>query len=222
MIRDNVQRILGELPLGVELVAVIKGRSVEDILTAVEAGVKVLGVNYVKDVRNLLPLIDRKVSWHYIGIAKIEKHDLLRRRYLEVFDMIETVDSLELAEELDEKCASIGKTMPILIEVNIAREPQKSGVTPDRLEDTVRGVSSLRYVKIMGLMTMGPLVDNPERLRPYFREMKRLFDYLGSLRLPNVEMRYLSMGMSDSYRVAIEEGANMVRIGTKLFERWDY
>ncbi|MBC7320543.1 YggS family pyridoxal phosphate-dependent enzyme [bacterium] len=218
MIRDNVQKILSELPLGVELVAVIKGRSLEDILTAVEAGVKILGVNYIKDVRNLFPLINRKVSWHYIGIAKVEKHDLLRRKYLEAFDMIETIDSIELAEELDKKCANIGKTMPILIEVNIAKEPQKSGVVPDKLEDMIREVSSLKYVKIMGLMTMGPLVDDSEKLRPYFREMKRLFDYVGSLGLPNVEMKYLSMGMSDSYKVAIEEGANIVRIGTKLFE----
>lgn len=218
MIRDNVRRIIEELPQGVELVAVIKGRSPEDILTAIDAGVKALGVNYIRDTRNLFPLIDKKVSWHYIGIASLEKHDLLRKKYLELFDMIETIDSIKLVEELDQKCASIGKVMPILIEVNIAKEPQKSGVNPEELEVVIREISSLKHVKVMGLMTMGPLVDNPEKLRPYFREMKRLFDYISSLKLSNVEMKYLSMGMSDSYRVAIEEGANIVRIGTKLFE----
>lgn len=218
MVRDNVRRIIEELPQGVELVAVIKGRSPEDVLTAIDAGVKALGVNYIRDARNLFPLIDKKVSWHYIGIASLEKHDLLRKKYLELFDMIETIDSVELAEELDKKCANIGKIMPILIEVNIAKELQKSGVNPEELEVIIREISSLKYVKVMGLMTMGPLVDNPEKLRPYFREMKRLFDYISSLKLSNVEMKYLSMGMSDSYRVAIEEGANIVRIGTKLFE----
>jgi pyridoxal phosphate enzyme (YggS family) len=218
MIRENVQKILNELPQGVHLVAVIKGRSTEDVLGAIEGGVRVLGVNYVKDLRNLFPVIDRRVSWHYIGIAKVEKHDLLRKRYLEIFDMIETVDSIDLAKELDRRCARIEKVMPILIEVNIGREPQKSGVDPDDVVDVIREVSSLKYLKVMGLMTMGPLIDNPERLRPYFREMKQLFDYIKDLQIPNTEIRYLSMGMSNSYKVAIEEGANIVRIGTRLFE----
>ena len=218
MIRENVQKILNELPQGVHLVAVIKGRSTEDVLSAIEGGVRVLGVNYVKDLRNLFPVIDRRVSWHYIGIAKVEKHDLLRKRYLEIFDMIETVDSIDLAKELDRRCARIEKVMPILIEVNIGREPQKSGVDPDDVVNVIREVSSLKYLKVMGLMTMGPLIDNPERLRPYFREMKQLFDYIKDLQIPNTEIRYLSMGMSNSYKVAIEEGANIVRIGTRLFE----
>lgn len=217
MIRDNVQKILQELPQDVELVAVIKGRSAEDVLIAIDAGVKILGVNYVKDARNLFPIIDKKVSWHYIGITKIEKHDLFRRKFLEIFDMIETIDSVELAVELDKRCATIDKIMPILIEVNIAREPQKSGLDPDSVEDTIKEISQLRYVRVMGLMTMGPLIDDLERLRPYFREMKSLFNYIKNLRIPNTDIRYLSMGMSDSYRVAIEEGANIVRIGTKLF-----
>lgn len=217
MIKDNVQKILQELPQGVELVAVIKGRTIEDILSAIDAGVKILGVNYVKDVRNLFPIINKKVSWHYIGIPRIEKHDLFRRKFLEIFDMIETIDSLELALELDKRCASIDKVMPILIEVNIAREPQKSGLDPDIVEDTIRAISQLRYVRVMGLMTMGPVVNDPEELRPYFKEMKNLFDQIKNLQIPNTEIKYLSMGMSDSYKVAIEEGANIVRIGTKLF-----
>ena len=217
MIRDNVQKILQELPPGVELVAVIKGRSTEDILCAIDAGVKILGVNYIRDVRNLFPVIDKRVSWHYIGITKIEKHDLFRRKFLEVFDMLETIDSVELAIELDKKCASIEKVMPILIEVNIAREPQKSGLDPDIVEDAIREISRLRYIRVMGLMTMGPLLNDPEELRPYFKEMKSLFNHIKDLQIPNTEIKYLSMGMSDSYRVAVEEGANIVRIGTKLF-----
>ena len=218
MIRDNVQRILKDLPDGVELVAVIKGRPAEQVLEAIDGGVSIVGVNYLKDVNKLYPVTGDRVKWHYIGIARLEKHDLLRRKYLEVFDMIETVDSVELAGGLDKKCSQIGKVMPVLIEINIAREPQKSGVMPENVESLIRGVSELKNVRIMGLMTMGPLVEDPETLRPYFRETKRLFDYIKSIEIPNVEMRYLSMGMSDSYRIAIEEGANIVRIGTKLFE----
>lgn len=218
MIRDNVQRILSEIPEGVELVAVIKGRPLEKILEVVDNGVKILGVNYVKDVNRLYPVLGHRVSWHYIGIPRIEKHDLLRRKYLEIFDMIETVDSVELTQDIDRRCSQIGKIMPILIEVNIARETQKSGIMPEDVESLIMRVSKFSNIKVMGLMTMGPLVENPEELRPYFRKVKEIFDYIRGLEIPNIEMRYLSMGMSDSYRIAIEEGANIVRIGTKLFE----
>ncbi len=218
MIRENVKKILSELPDGVELVAVIKGRPVEQVLEVIDGGVSIIGVNYLKDVNKLYQVIGNRVKWHYIGIARFEKHDLLRRKYLEVFDMIETVDSAELAEDFDKKCSQIGKVMPVLIEVNIAREPQKSGVIPENVESLIREVSGLKNIKVMGLMTMGPLVEDSESLRPYFRETKRLFDHIKSMEIPNVEMRYLSMGMSDSYRIAIEEGANIVRIGTKLFK----
>lgn len=218
MIRDNVERILKELPEGVELVAVVKGRTAEEVIEAVDSGVKILGINYVKDASNLYQIFKNNVTWHYIGIPRFEKHDLLRKKYLEIFDMIQTVDSIEFAQELDKKSSQIGKVMPVLIEVNIARESQKSGVLPEDLESLIREISKLKNIKVTGLMTMGPLVEDPEDLRPYFRDTKRLFDYIKSIKIPNIEMKYLSMGMSNSYRVAIEEGANIVRIGTKLFE----
>lgn len=218
MIKDNVQRILKEIPEGVELIAVVKGRPLEKVLEAVDSGIKTLGINYVKDANRLYPVLERRVIWHYIGIARLEKHDLLRRKYLEIFDMIETVDSVELTQDIDRRCSQIGKIMPILIEVNIAGETQKSGIMPEDVESLIMRVSKFSNIKVMGLMTMGPLVENPEELRPYFRKVKEIFDYIRGLEIPNIEMRYLSMGMSDSYRIAIEEGANIVRIGTKLFE----
>jgi pyridoxal phosphate enzyme (YggS family) len=131
--------------------------------------------------------------------------------------MIESVDSLEIAREIDRKCAQIGKTMPALIEVNSGREPQKSGVFPEDAERLVGEVSSLGNIKVMGLMTMGPRFGNPEDSRPYFAETRRIFEQLRGLKLPNAEMKYLSMGMTNSYKVAIEEGANVIRIGTKIF-----
>jgi pyridoxal phosphate enzyme (YggS family) len=131
--------------------------------------------------------------------------------------MIETVDSLEIATEIDRKCAQIGKIMPVLIEVNSGREPQKSGVLPEDAEQLARKIWFLRNIKVMGLMTMGPRFGNPEDFRPYFAETRRTFERIKGLKLPNVGMKYLSMGMTNSYKVAIEEGANIIRIGTKIF-----
>jgi uncharacterized pyridoxal phosphate-containing UPF0001 family protein len=107
--------------------------------------------------------------------------------------------------------------MPILIEVNSGREPQKSGVLPEDVERLVGKISGLRNIKVMGLMTMGPRFGNPEDSRPYFVETRRIFEKIKGLKLPNVEMKYLSMGMTNSYKVALEEGANIIRIGTKIF-----
>ena len=131
--------------------------------------------------------------------------------------MIETVDCLEIAVEIDSKCAQIGKTLPVLIEINSGREPQKSGVFPEDAEALVAAISSLRNISVAGLMTMGPPVIRPEDSRPHFRETKLLFDRIKRLGLPNVEMKYLSMGMTDSYRVALQEGANVIRLGNKIF-----
>jgi hypothetical protein len=131
--------------------------------------------------------------------------------------MIETVDSAEIAQEINKRCAQIGKIMPILIEINSGREKQKSGVFPEDAEQLITELSSLQNVKVVGLMTMGPHFGNPEDSRPYFVETRKIFDKIKKLSLPNVEMRYLSMGMTNSYKVALEEGANIVRIGTKIF-----
>jgi hypothetical protein len=133
------------------------------------------------------------------------------------FDMIETVDSFRLAEALNRRCAEFGKVMPVLIEVNSGREAQKAGVVPEDLETLVRQLSQLPHIQVQGLMTMGPEGDDPEDARPYFRATRQAYDHLAGLNLPNVSMRALSMGMSASYLAAIEEGATMVRIGTRLF-----
>jgi hypothetical protein len=216
-IKDNVQKILKELPDGVQLVGAAKERTPDEILEAIEAGVKIIGENYIKEAKEAYKAIGRKVRWHFIGIPKIEKHDLLRRKNLEIFDMIETIDSLKLAKDLDKSCARIDKVMPILIEVNSGEEPQKFGVMPEDTEELLKEISALSNIKIMGLMTMGPRFGNPEDSRPYFIKTKKIFDQIKEKNLPNVEMTYLSMGMTNSYKIALEEGANMVRVGTKIF-----
>jgi len=218
--KQNIAKLLAELPDGVEVVAAAKTRAPEEVLEAVQAGIQIIGENYVKEAKEAYQLVGRKAQWHFIGT--FQKHNV-RRRSLEIFDMIESIDSLEIAREIDRKCAQIGKIMPILIEVNSGREPQKSGILPEGVEQLVRKISSLRNVKVMGLMTMGPRFGNPEDCRPYFVETRKVFEKIKGLKLPNVEMRYLSMGMTNSYKVALEEGANIIRIGTKIFgERVGY
>ncbi|MBE0431266.1 MAG: YggS family pyridoxal phosphate-dependent enzyme [Dehalococcoidia bacterium] len=214
LIQGSVARILAGLPQGVELVAAAKGRTPEEVLQAVQAGVKIIGENYVKEAKEAYQLVGRKAEWHFIGT--FQKHNV-RRNVLDIFDMVESVGSLEVAREIDRKCALMDKTMPVLIEVNSAGEPRKSGVLPKDLEQMVTEVSRLQNIKVMGLMTMGPVLATAEEYRPYFRETRTLFERIRRLELTNVEMRYLSMGMTDSYRVAIEEGANMIRIGAGIF-----
>jgi len=148
-------------------------------------------------------------------IGHLQKNKV--KKAVRLFDMIETLDSWPLAKLIDRRCAAIGKIMPVLVEINSGREASKTGVLPEEVDDLVRRVSDLQHIRVQGLMTMGPRFGNPEDARPYFRATKEAFDRLAKANLPNVEMRYLSMGMSNSYQVALEEGANMVRLGTVLF-----
>ena len=218
MIKQNVDQILSELPDGVQLVAAVKTRRPEEILEAVESGVKILGENYVQEAERAYEIIGNKAKWHFIG--HLQKNKV--KKAVKLFDMIETVDSLELAREIDKRCAQIGKVMPVLVEVNSGREEQKSGVFPEETEQLVREISGLPNIRVMGLMTMGPRFGNPEDSRPYFVETKKIFERIKKLNLPDIQMRYLSMGMTNSYKIALDEGANMVRIGSKIFGERDY
>ncbi len=213
MIEENVQRILKELPPGVELMAAAKSRTPQEILRAVEAGVKIIGENYVQEAISAFEVVGPLVKWHFIG--HLQKNKV--KKAVEIFDMIETVDSIELAKEIDKRCTQRGIIMSVLIEINSGREQQKFGVLPEEAEELIKEMLPLQNVKIEGLMTMGPMFGDPENARPFFIETRKLFDRIRSLALPGVEMRYLSMGMTNSYTVAIEEGANIVRIGTKIF-----
>jgi hypothetical protein len=218
MIKQNVVQILSELPDGVELVVAAKTRKPEEILQAIEAGVKIVGENYIQEAEPAYEVVGNRAKWHFIGHLQRNKV----KKAVKLFDMIETVDSVEIAREIDKRCTQIGKVMPILIEINSGREEQKSGVFPEKAEQLVREISSLQNIRVKGLMTMGPRFGNPKDSRPYFVETKKIFDKLKNLDLPNIEMRYLSMGMTNSYKIAIDEGANIVRIGSKIFGERDY
>jgi pyridoxal phosphate enzyme (YggS family) len=212
-IKENVKQILNELPEGVTLVAAAKTRTPEEILEAIEAGVTIIGENYFQEAEKAYQAVGKKAKWHFIG--HLQKNKV--KKAVGLFDMIETVDSIEIAREIDKRCAPIGKVMPVLIEVNSGREPQKSGVFPEKTIALIKELAAYPNVRVMGLMTMGPLWGDPEDSRPYFSETKKIFDELLKLNLPHAEMRYLSMGMTNSYKVALEEGTNIVRIGTKIF-----
>jgi len=218
MIKDKTGEILSELPEGVELVGAAKTRTPEEILESVEAGLTIIGENYVQEAEKAFEIVGNRAKWHMIGHLQSNK----AKKAAAVFDMIETVDSLKLARAIDKACAPIDKVMLALIEINSGEEPQKAGVLPEDAVSLIKDISSLENIKIMGLMTMGPFTGDPEDARPYFKKTKRLFDEIRAMDMPGVEMKYLSMGMSNSYRVALEEGANLVRIGTKIFGERHY
>ncbi|MEA3475970.1 MAG: YggS family pyridoxal phosphate-dependent enzyme, partial [Candidatus Cloacimonadota bacterium] len=201
-IKRNLEKILSEIPEGVELVAAAKTRTAEEIFQAIDAGVKKIGENYVQESLKVIEKIGNKTKWHFIGHLQTNKVKYV----VPVYDMIETVDSIKLAKEIDKQAKKNNKIMPVLIEINSGREPQKFGVMPENTEKLLKAISSLPNIKIMGLMTMGPRFGVPEKARPYFKETKKTFDKIKAANILNVEMKYLSMGMSNSYKIAIEEG----------------
>jgi len=213
-IKENVKQILSELPPGVELVAAAKTKTPQEIMEAVAGGVRIVGENYVQEAEAAIQVVGRKVAWHFIGHLQRNKV----KKAVELFDMIETLDSLELAAEIDKRCAQGRKVMPVLIEVNSGREAQKAGVMPEEALGLIKAVAELKNLRVEGLMTMGSATVDAVELRRNFRDTRQLFDQLKQLNPPNVEMKYLSMGMTDSYKIALEEGANVVRIGSKIFE----
>ncbi len=212
-IAENVHAILRELPEQVELVAAAKGRTAAEILEAVQAGARIVGENFVQEAEQAHQIIGDRVQWHFIGHLQSNKV----KKAVDIFDMIETVDSVKIAGEIDKRCGEMGKVMPVLVEVNIGRERQKSGVLPEQVEPLIWEISVYPSIRVSGPMTIEPEGCSPEDSRQYFAQIKKLYDSIGRLGLHNVDMKYLSMGMSATYRIALEEGANMVRIGTAIF-----
>jgi pyridoxal phosphate enzyme (YggS family) len=217
MIKENVRKILQSLPQGVQLVAAVKTRTPEEVLEAIQGGITIIGHNYVQEAEAAFPTIGHQVKWHMIGHLQSKK----AKKAIAIFDMIETVDSFNLASTIDKACRAVGKSMSILIEINSGEEAQKAGVMPQNAMSLIREIAVLKNVRVMGLMTMGPFSGDPEDARPYFLKTREIFEDIRKASLPGVEMKYLSMGMSNSYSVALEEGANMVRIGTKIFGERD-
>ncbi|HPS93070.1 MAG TPA: YggS family pyridoxal phosphate-dependent enzyme [Deltaproteobacteria bacterium] len=217
-IRENCLKILSEIPPGVTVVAAAKSKTAEEIREVVDAGITVIGENYLQESQVVIGAIGDRAVWHFIGHIQKNK----ARHIVPLFDMIQTVDTFALAALIDQLAGKHGKVMPVLVEVNSGREEAKHGAMPEAVADLVRQMSVLPNLRVQGLMTMGPFLDDFTGLRPFFRETKALFEEIRTLNIPNIRMETLSMGMSDSYCIAIEEGATMVRIGTKIFGERSY
>ncbi len=202
----------GRDPSEVKLVAVTKTVPVEVIEEAISAGVTDIGENRVQEARTKYEAIGNKVRWHMIGYLQRNKVKYAVR----IFDMIHSVDRIELVKELEKRLSKENKIMPVLIEVNVAGEETKHGVDPRDLFGLAREVLSSKHLKAIGLMTMAPYVEDPEEVRWVFKKLRELRDELNE-RFGEKVFSELSMGMSNDFEVAIEEGATMVRIGTAIF-----
>ncbi len=198
----------------IRLLAASKSQPVDSIRAALIAGVTLVGENYVKEAEDKQAcLTNARVEWHMIGHLQRNKAKVA----MGLFDVIESLDNLELALELNKEAGKRNKIARVLIEVNLAGERSKSGIGKADVGRLLEGVAGLEHIRAEGLMTVPPYRENPEEVRPYFRELRELRDSLESGRLPNVRLQELSMGMSHDFTVAIEEGATIVRIGTALF-----
>jgi len=212
-VAENYERIRAAVPQDVALVVAAKGRTPHEVGEVIEAGAGIIGENYVQEAERAVAALGeaaRRVEWHMIGHVQRNKVN----KALPLFDVIQTVDSARLARALDGRAT---RPLRAYVEVNVGAEESKSGVAPGDVRGLLEEVAGLENLRVEGLMAMEPYFDDPERARPYFRRVRELFDAMRELSLPNVEMKVLSMGMTNSYQVAIEEGANMVRVGTAIF-----
>jgi pyridoxal phosphate enzyme (YggS family) len=219
-IRQRIARASSNInqdPGRITVVAVAKGRALEQIKEVIEAGITDIGENRVQEavlkydsVRATPYAVQPK--WHMVGHLQTNKvKDAVR-----IFDLIQSVDSLRLAEEIDKHASRTGKTQNILIEIKTSSEDSKSGLNPDGAIEVIKVIGKLKNINILGLMTIAPLAADPEDVRPYFRKLKELLNNLNLIL--NTQYSILSMGMTDDFEVAIEEGANMVRLGRAIFD----
>jgi PLP dependent protein len=204
----------------IQLVAVTKTHPVEMIEEAIAAGITAIGENKVQEAETKIPLLSGQLpEFHFIGHLQSNKiNKLLKLKPV----LIHSIDSLELAVNLHTTLERVGLVQDILIEVNITGETSKSGVTPENTISLVKEVAKLSHLHIRGLMTIGLFSPEPETTRPYFKKMKNLFDEINSLHISDIDMDYLSMGMSDDFEIAIEEGANIIRVGSAIFGSRQY
>ncbi|HNT56421.1 MAG TPA: YggS family pyridoxal phosphate-dependent enzyme [Syntrophales bacterium] len=220
---DNVARIReriaeaalrrGRDPSGVRLMAVTKTVDDSRIGEALAAGVDILGENYVQEAKRKIEILGRKVEWHFVGHLQSNK----ARYAVRLFDLIHSVDRSGLAAELDRRSDRAGVVTPVLIQVSLGGEETKGGVLPEDALALVREVAAMKHLSVRGLMTMPPWFDDPEEARPFFRALREMGERVRESGIPGVSMEELSMGMTQDYEVAVEEGATIVRVGRALF-----
>ena len=222
-ISDNIntikQRIVsaavkcGRDPDSIKLLAVTKTIPTEYIIKAIDAGITMLGENYVQEAKDKITAIGSRARWHMIGHLQTNK----AKYAVTLFDYVHSVDRLELAQELDKRAGLINCKLSVLIEVNVSGEESKSGIPADNAPALIKQIAGLENLAVRGLMTMAPYSINPENARPYFSALRNLRDNISRQQIPGIQMEELSMGMTDDFAVAIEEGATIVRIGRAIF-----
>ena len=222
---DAVNRIKGEAAVksgrkaeDVLLCAVTKTRTADEINEAIDAGITDIGENKVQEIMDKFDSV-KPVRWHLIGHLQTNKVKYI----IDKVSMIHSVDSLHLAQEIDKRAAQHGIIMDILIQVNSAQEESKFGISTDETEGMIRDIlDKCPNIRIRGLMCIAPFAENPEDVRVYFAQVKKLYDEYSSIEHKNLDFKYLSMGMSHDYEVAILEGSNLIRVGTAIFGERDY
>lgn len=195
------------------MVAVTKTATIEQTKEAISAGVRIIGENKVQEAKKKYQILTGDIEWHLVGHLQTNKV----KYAVEIFDLIHSVDSIKLAKEIDKRSLQFGKITNVLVEVNVSGEETKYGIRPEEVELFLGEISKFSGIRIRGLMTIAPIVKNKEEVRPYFKELKELSEKMRNKNIKNVKMDYLSMGMTDDFEVAIEEGANMIRIGRGVF-----
>jgi pyridoxal phosphate enzyme (YggS family) len=203
----------GRDPREVRLVAVTKTVGTERLKEAVAAGQNLFGENYVQEARAKIAALGPGLIWHFIGHLQSNK----ARPAVELFDLIHSVDRLSLAQAIEQAAARLGKVQDILLQVNLAGEETKSGAAPENVQSLLEDISRMPHLRVLGLMTMPPWFDDPERVRPYFRALRDLRDRLRGFHVVAGDLPELSMGMTGDFEAAVSEGATLVRIGTAIF-----
>lgn len=217
-VQDNFQKINKETGDDVLLVAVTKTHPADIINEAIDAGATDIGENKAQEIMDKYDQV-KPVRWHMIGHLQTNKVKYI----IDKVDMIHSVDSLKLAKEINKRAANHDKIMDVLVQVNSAQEESKFGVTSEETGEFIDAIlANCPNVKICGLMCIAPFDENPDNVRKYFAELKKLYDDYKKIEHDNLDFKYLSMGMSHDYKVAIEEGSNLVRVGTAIFGERDY
>jgi pyridoxal phosphate enzyme (YggS family) len=207
---EKAARKMGRDPNEIKLVAVSKTVEVARIKEAIEAGVSILGENYVQEAQKKIEEIGRSVSWHFIGHLQSNK----AKYAIRLFDMIHSIDNLPLAEELDRRAEQTDRLIKVMIEINLSKEATKFGTDEEMVLNLAKRIQNLKHLSLEGLMTMPPYFDSSEMSRPYYVALRELKERMIKEGIP---MEELSMGMSNDFEVAIEEGATYVRVGTAIF-----
>ena len=218
MIAENIAKIRAELPEGVRLIAVSKLKPVEDIQEAYAAGQRLFGENYATELRDKHPQLPNDIEWHFIGHLQGKQ----LKYYIPFVSMIHGVDSIEHLEEVEKAAAKAGRTVDVLLQVHVAQEETKFGFLPEELEN-LDNLGNLEHTRICGVMGMASHTDDEVRVRADFRAIRAIFDHLkAGPFVDHPEFKEVSMGMSHDWRIAVEEGSTLIRLGTSIFGPRDY